>query len=311
LKLIEKFLDGMPMPTHAITLERRQVYILPTRNGLIFALVLTALLLAAVNYNNGLAYLLTFLLAGMAIVSILYANRNLLRLRVAPAACPPVFAGEPAHFGITFANDRADTRLGVVLECRKHEVARVDVPARASVTVTLPVPSQARGYLACPPFTVCTYVPLGLFRAWSRRIVLARRCRVYPRPARGESQPPTGGVLGGDRPGPAPGGDDFAGLRPFRLGDPPQHVSWKAAARGQGLHTKQFSGGGQDSVWLEWEAFAPLDTEARLSRLTRAVLDADRAGFSYGLRLPEKLLAPDSGAAHRHRCLEALALFAG
>ncbi|MBI5613217.1 MAG: DUF58 domain-containing protein [Gammaproteobacteria bacterium] len=299
------------MSPDAITLGRRQVYILPTRNGLMFTLVLTALLLAAVNYNNGLAYLLTFLLAGVAVVSILYANRNLLRLRVAAAACPPVFAGETAYFGITLTNDHADTRLGVVIECRKHEVARVDIPARASVTVMLPVPSRARGYLDCPPFTVCTYFPLGLFRAWSRRIALAHRCLVYPRPARAEVVPPQSGSASGDRPGPAPGGDDFAGLRPFRLGDPPQHVSWKAAARGQGLHTKQFSGSGQDSVWLEWQAFAPLDGEARLSRLTRAVLDAERAGLRYGLRLPAQEFAPDSGAVHRRRCLEALALFAG
>lgn len=309
--MIDKFLPAASMSQDAITLGRRQVYILPTRNGLMFALVLTASLLAAVNYNNGLAYLLTFLLAGVAVVSILYANRNLLRLRIAPAACAPVFAGEPALFGVTLANDRSSARLGVVIEDRKREVTRVDVPARASVTVTIPVPSQARGYLACPPFTVCTYFPLGLVRAWSRRVALAHRCLVYPRPARAELMPPQAGALGGDRPGPAPGGDDFAGLRPFRLGDSPQHVSWKTAARGQGLHTKQFSGSGQDSVWLEWEAFAPLDTEARLSRLTRAVLDADRAGLRYGLRLPDKVFAPDSGAAHRHRCLEALALFTG
>jgi len=297
------------MSETVVTLGRRQVFILPTRNGLMFALVLTALLLAAVNYGNGLAYMLSFLLAGMAIVSILYANRNLLHLRIAPAASAAVFAGEDAHFSITLGNDGARARLGVAIEYRKRAVARADVPARASVGVQFAVPSQARGYLACPPFVISTVFPLGLFRAWSRRIVLDHRCLVYPRPARGEFRPQATGVLGGERPGPAPGGDDFAGLRPFREGDPPQHVSWKAAARGQGMHTKQFSGGDRDSVWLEWQAFAPLDTEARLSQLTRALLDADRAGLRYGLRLPGKVLAPDSGEAHRRQCLEALALF--
>jgi uncharacterized protein (DUF58 family) len=297
------------MPPNAITLGRRQVYILPTRNGLMFALVLTALLLAAVNYGNGLAYMLTFLLAGMAIVSILYANRNLLHLRIAPAACVSVFAGEDARFGVILGNDGNDARLGVMIEHRKRELARADVPARADVTVQLAVPTVARGYLACPPLVASTLFPLGLFRAWSRRIVLNHRCLVYPRPARAGFSSPPGGVQGGDQPGPAPGGDDFAGLRAFRAGDPPQHVDWKAAARGQGLHTKQFSGSGQDSVWLEWEACAPHDTEARLSLLTRAVLDAERAGLRYGLRLPGKAFAPDSGENHRRQCLEALALF--
>lgn len=297
------------MSSNAITLGRRQVYILPTRNGLMFALVLTTLLLAAVNYGNGLAYMLTFLLAGMAAVSILYANRNLLHLRIAPAASAPVFAGEDAHFAVILGNDGSDTRLGVAIEHRKRELARTDVPARADVCVHLAVPTVARGYLACPPLTVSTVFPLGLFRAWSRRLVLDHRCLVYPRPARAAWSLPPGGVQGGDQPGPAPGGDDFAGLRAFRAGDPPQHVDWKTVARGQGMHTKHFSGSGQDSVWLEWEACAPHDTEARLGLLTRAVLDADRAGLRYGLRLPGKVFAPDNGEHHRRQCLEALALF--
>ena len=38
------------------------------------------------------------------------------------------------------------------------------------------------------------------------------------------------------------------------------------------------------------------------------VLMADRLGLDYGLRLPGGEIAPDTGAAHRRRCLEALAL---
>ena len=63
-----------------------------------------------------------------------------------------------------------------------------------------------------------------------------------------------------------------------------------------------------ESVWLDWEAFAPHDVETRLSLLCRAVLEAEDSGLAYGLRLPGVVLEPDSGALHRHRCLEALAL---
>jgi uncharacterized protein (DUF58 family) len=48
--------------------------------------------------------------------------------------------------------------------------------------------------------------------------------------------------------------------------------------------------------------------EARLSRLTAWVLQADRLGLDYGLRLPGKEIAMGHGAAQRRRCLEALAL---
>jgi uncharacterized protein (DUF58 family) len=39
------------------------------------------------------------------------------------------------------------------------------------------------------------------------------------------------------------------------------------------------------------------------------LLAAAEEGACYGLRLPGQEIAADSGEAHRHRCLEALALF--
>jgi uncharacterized protein (DUF58 family) len=38
------------------------------------------------------------------------------------------------------------------------------------------------------------------------------------------------------------------------------------------------------------------------------VLMAERQGLDYGLRVPGREIAPDQGAAHRARCLEALAI---
>ncbi len=53
---------------------------------------------------------------------------------------------------------------------------------------------------------------------------------------------------------------------------------------------------------------APAGVEARLSRLCAWVLQADRLGLDYGLRLPGNEVRPGSGEAHKRRCLEALAL---
>jgi len=52
-----------------------------------------------------------------------------------------------------------------------------------------------------------------------------------------------------------------------------------------------------------------VDAETRLSILTRWIIDADRLQRDYGLRLPGLAYPPAHGGAHRHRCLEALALF--
>ena len=51
------------------------------------------------------------------------------------------------------------------------------------------------------------------------------------------------------------------------------------------------------------------DAERRIAQMTRMVVDCDRLGRNYGLRLPGLELRPASGPQHRHECLTALALF--
>jgi uncharacterized protein (DUF58 family) len=293
----------------SVVLGRRQLYMLPTRFGLLFALLLLVQLLAAINYGNGLAYALTFLLGSLAVVSMLYTHRNLFRLRIAAGSCAPVFAGNVAVFRILLVNDAPAARFGVVLVHAKKEIACVDVPAHGDTGADLPVPAGKRGYLTVPAVTVLTHFPLGLLYSWSRRVELQQSCLVYPRPA--DPAPLRAGAA--ETPEPATGirvgGDDFIGVREFQPGDSPRHVDWRAVARGEGWHTKQFGGGYQATVWLDWDTLEGMDVEARLSVLTRWVLDAERDGLLYGLRLPDETIAPASGEHHHHACLRALALY--
>ena len=292
-----------------IVLGRRQLYMLPTRFGLLFALLLLVQLLAAINYGNGLAYALTFLLGSIAVVSMLYTHRNLVGLRLAAGSCTPVFAGDNAVFRIHLVNEAVIPRFSVVMMHGKQEVARVDISAHGSAGVELPVVAEKRGYLAAPAVSVLTRFPLGLLYSWSRRVEPQYSCLVYPRPA--DPTPFHGGAM--ETPEAAPGiksgGDDFIGVREFQPGDSPRHVDWRAVARGEGWHTKQFGGGCQATVWLDWDTLEGLGAEERLSVLTRWVLDAERDELLYGLRLPDKIIAPANGEHHENSCLRALALF--
>ena len=292
-----------------VVLGRRQLFMLPTRFGLLFAALLVVQLLVAINYGNGLAYALTFLLGSLAVVSMLYTHRNLFRLRLAASPCAPVFAGETASFRIHLTNDGDTPRFGVAVMRDKKEIACVDIPARGSADVNLNMPAAKRGPLTMPAVTLTTRFPLGLLYSWSRRVALDQTCLVYPRPTgptplhtRAEaSLEPAMGMRAG--------GDDYIGAREFQPGDSPRHVDWKAVARGEPWHIKQFGGGYQATVWLDWDALAGLDVETRLSVLTRWVLDAERDGMLYGLRLPEQTLTPANGELHQHECLKCLALF--
>jgi uncharacterized protein (DUF58 family) len=70
-----------------------------------------------------------------------------------------------------------------------------------------------------------------------------------------------------------------------------------------------FSGQETAPQWIDWKDAPGQRTEDRISALTRAVVDAEAGGQVYGLRLPDSVIDPGLGAAHRHLCLRKLALY--
>ena len=292
-----------------IILVQRRVFILPTRHGVLFAAVLLLMLTGSVNYNLSLGYVLTFLLGAMGITAMLHTFRNLSDLRLSPGHARPVFAGNSARFTLTIDNAGATGRYSIGLTRDKKQATFTDVPARQTVFLGVDVPAPRRGLLRPGRLTLFTRYPLGLYHAWAY-FEPDMQCLVYPRPAPpGLAPPPAAGDAGqGAEFG--PGQEDFFGLRPYHPGDSPQHIAWKATARGQGLLTKQFGGRARNELWLCWEQLPErMDVEEKLSRLARWVLDAHASGAAFGLKLPGKTITPASGDAQRERCLDALALF--
>ena len=304
-------LRGRAPESSPITLTQRRVYVLPTRQGMSFALSLVVMLIGAINYNLSLGYGLVFLLAGMGITAILHAFRNLAHLEIVPGRCEPIFAGEYANFGIVLTNHRRESRPAIRLRLPGQASIEVEVPPLASLEAWLPLPVKRRGWQQLPRVTMETTFPVGLIRAWGYAAP-DQRCLVYPAPA--EIAPPVPAMPGeeGGASRQAAGLEDFAGLRRHQPADPPRHVAWKAAARQNAgpLLTKQFTGAAAQTLWFDWNALPEsLDIESRLAVLTRWICDARDDGLAWGLRLPGKALAPAADDAHFHACLKLLALY--
>jgi uncharacterized protein (DUF58 family) len=291
-----------------IFLSQRRVYILPTRNGLVFAVALMLMLIGSINYNLSLGYVLTFLLAGMGVVSILHTFRNLAYLTISAGRVDPVFAGEVVYFGLNFDNARDEPRRAIGVLCDEQSVS-TGVPAGRTATVRIPVRAQRRGWLPLPRVTLETRYPLGLFRAWSY-VQPAMRTLVYPRPDLSSLPAPLPKDDVGDALSAGMGSDDFAGLRIAQQGDSPRHIAWKAVATHDLLLTKTFMGRASRELVFDWSDLPEqLGTEARLSRLARYVLLAHEAGLSYGLRIPGRDISIEASEEQFGRCLEALALY--
>ena len=107
---LKRIFQGEGPQTQPFELNRRRIFILPTRHGLFFAVVLFIMLLGAINYNNSLAYMLTFLLVSVAIVSMLHTYKNMAGLVFRAGHSEPVFTGQTATFGIHIDHKGSDSR---------------------------------------------------------------------------------------------------------------------------------------------------------------------------------------------------------
>ncbi len=293
--------------TGTIFLAQRRIYILPTRHGFSFALALMLMLIGSINYNLSLGYVLTFLLAGIGVVSILHTFRNLAHLYVSAGRVEPVFAGDTARFELHLENRRDVPRHSIALTCGGGSTI-CEVPANRTETTTVPAKATRRGWLQLPRVTLDTRYPMGLFRAWSY-VQPDMRAIVYPKPDDALLPLPRAVPDTGDAMNAGTGTDDFYGLRAYQSGDSPRHIAWKAVARGETLLTKVFTGRASMEMWFDWKDLPPgLGIEARLSRLARWVLLAHAGGLRYGVKLPGVELPLGSSDEHERACLRELAL---
>lgn len=269
--------------------------------------MLVVMLVAAINYQNNMAYGLTFLLGCVFVIAVHHTFANLHRLTVKGVGVERVFAGQQAAFTV---------RLEAPPQ-RQFQALRIgwtvpdqllDVPRGGTQTVVLYHAVAERGWYRPGRFLLETRFPVGLLRCWTW-LDLDMRALVYPKPI----DPPMKPLAPGDSTDgllPLVGsGDDLADFRDYRPGDSLRAVNWRAWAKGLPLTTKVYGEPFGDAIWLDFSAFTAGDTEQRLSWLCALVLLASSAGDVYGLRLPNLELAPSSGESHRDMALRALALY--
>jgi uncharacterized protein (DUF58 family) len=298
-----------------LLLTQRNIYILPTRPGLMFAATLLTLLIASINYQLNLGYVLTFLLAGSGAVSMQLTHNTLRGLTLHMKPVQPVFAGEAAAIEVVLVSP-SGARHGIGLKIESASGATltwVDVPSGGQASAHVSFVPRSRGRHDVPTLSAETRFPLGLFRAWTVWRP-SGEVLVYPKPERPPAPLPSARPMPG---GPTQlrqaQGAEIEGIRAYRRGDPLKLVFWKKAAKsleaGGELVSRDTSASAQHELWLDWQDCGALPPEDRLSRLAAWVLAAERAGVHYGLRLPGAELPRSHGDLHKRSCLEALALW--
>jgi len=312
LQQIDRWANKKLQPENdTITINRKRLYILPTRSGLMFIVLFLAILAAAINYENSLSYLLTSLLVSIGILCMIYTHQNLNNLQFFAQPPNPCFCGNNADFPLRVSSSDKRLHLNIHIVDKEGNLTFAHLPAESeSITIRFSIPTKQRGKLSLGKLKIHTEFPLGLFHAWTW-IHLNINCIVYPKPMpqlhnfhrSGEKKTGSNLTL-------KPGVDEFAGVREYQKGDSPKLFAWKSIAKTNQLQTKQFFAEAGNDLHLDWNQFPKhIPVETRLSILCEWIIQLSKQDVRYGITIPNTHITPNHGKAHYHACLTALAMF--
>jgi uncharacterized protein (DUF58 family) len=321
-KRFQQWFEARLPLTDSLLLNQRNVYILPTKAGWMMVVTLLVLLVASINYQLNLGYLLTFLIGGSVLVGMHIGHANLRGIAMNIVAPKAYFTPAIVNFELILSTTDKTLRHGIgmsVLNLAHWTWA--DVPAQGSATVQITSQVLPRGKHRLPTLTAETRFPLGTFRVWTI-MRPAAQVWVYPEIEANPPPLPPGEPLSGDaKQAQVKTTGEFDGIRAYRRGDPMKHIVWKKVAKTWGgidaddpspavnLISRDMQHTAAQELWLDFAQTGSPSAESSLSRLCAWVLQAEELGLVYGLRMPKVEISPASGEAHQQQCLQALALY--
>lgn len=287
-------------------LHLKNLYILPTRTGLLFLGLALLVWLLGTNYQNNLILALAYMQISLMIMVILRTFSNLAGLEIRAAGSAPNFAGQPVGFIVQLRTANPAGADNIHISFRDAAESILQLEAGQTAKVVLTVAGSRRGPLRAGRILVQSTFPLGLAYCWTW-LNLDAEVLVWPAPV--ESPFP---LVNADREPGAPDArravsDDVVGLRSYQRGDSMRQIVWKHYARDKGLYKKDLAQYSGIDNWLRWEDFYQGDAEICLSHLCYWVQEMTHLQTVFGLQLPGYLLEPGQGEQHRLEALNALA----
>jgi len=303
---IRRWVDKRIPAAHEIFLGHRQLFIFASRSGWMMAAILMLMLIGATNYQNSLAFALSFVLLSMGLYSILRTYGNLSGLTLKGLSPKAVFSGENARFQVTGKSPSGCYSLGFGFNGVVQQW--VDFAPHQEQSLSLQIKTSGRGWFLPGRIYIASEYPLGIMRCWSW-LDLSQQVLVYPKPIEPTDYQQL--FAGGkeDEKTTIAEGDDYQESKRYQQGDPPNHVDWKIFARTDELYTKKFAEVKGSQLWFDYGSFHGVKKELRLSYLCFLILQAEKSNRPYGLKLPEREFQPANGAVHLQHCLTALSTF--
>lgn len=293
-----------PRDAQPLVIGNRRIYVLPTGFGLFIGMALAVLNLGSLNYNNNAALLLGFLVISLCNNALIGGHLALLGLRLRSQPPEPVFAGQPLELTVMISPRGTESRKYTLSQ--GTSVSTFTLGAEPIVTM-LSLPTEKRGHQHIDRLRIATLHPLGLARAWCT-LNLQEQAVIYPAPQGQDLNAYFSSAEAGSGRQSRQHSEQPHHLRAYRSGDSRRQIAWKASARSGNLQVREYEHGDAEALVLDWNSLSHLEYEARISQLCLWVVQAEQRQRRYALSLPGLRVETGSGAEHRRRCLEALAL---
>lgn len=310
-QLLSRYLDKRQPAADKVKLVQKLIFILPTRYGWWFLLLIALLYLLGTNYQNNLILFLCYLLLSVFLVAIVLTYQNISGLTLQCKQAAEGFVGEKTAALINLSSDSKHLMLTMhfvaAANTNDHAIGLIEtvLPAPSITSATLKLSGIKRGKYAVPRIKISSQYPFGLWRTWSY-IALAQDFWVYPAP-----QTEKAAVKhSADDTKEQAKTDAGETLSPYRAGDSVRHMVWKRLARDPAnpvVRQQHFS----VQTEPDWVVVPPLSGDALEQALRFAcqqLLQLEQSGSNYGLKLPSLTLPQAKGPQHLQRCLKALAL---
>lgn len=257
--------------------------------------VLAVVVLDLLDSVAGSPWLLLASAAALALVVVSVVLRPRLdKVTVAHALPRRVTVGGTVEVVLTVHNTSRDATPSLVRTWThpclgEHAVALPGLDPGEVQQVLFSATAQRRGVFTHGTATVLSTAPFGLLR-WTRTTRCPGRLVVHPATQGMRALSSTGAPTAGDRSEAVVGaGTEVLGLRPFRPGDSPRHLSARATARhGRPVVLERERDSGPSLVLLATGGGSGAVWEAAVSRAASLCLAALREG-----RPPEVLAEPE------------------
>lgn len=267
-------------------LSQKDILIFIYQQGYLYLVLILLTFIAGVNYANNLILGFCFLVSAILCISFYLTFKQLHGLKLEVSVNEVGQAGHQLDLQLHFQQAQKQPRYLWVKTSQHLEKIYI---SELKHSMTLSFFTEKRGRFDYPALQVYSVYPFGLVRAWTYFYLkeyswVAPKAAVYH--AENKQHQHTF----------EPDMDEFRELRNFKLGDRLQAVSWKQAARGQGLYIKVFEQHNEQmNIEIHYSNMPSAQHEEKLSLMMGLIEQCEQMQCAYAVFLPQAELAAGLG----------------